>query len=81
MGEVDIDVLRDKDLSPTTKYIFAVTCTFASVMQERYWPSIETVAQTAGVTTHDVMVAFKELDEKGYLMSLQNRCEFCEGEI
>ena len=29
---VDIDVLRNKDLSPMAKYIFAVACTFASVM-------------------------------------------------
>ncbi|MBR0150236.1 MAG: helix-turn-helix domain-containing protein [Synergistaceae bacterium] len=78
---VDIDVLRNKDLSPMAKYIFAVACTFASVMVGRYWPSIDTVANTANVSPREVMLAYKELADKGILTQLQDRCEYCEEEI
>ena len=65
-AKVDIDVVRDKTLSQTTKFIFTVLCTFADD-KRGCWPSNETVAEAAGVSKSTVIRAYKELEARGVI--------------
>jgi len=64
---VDIEVIRDKTLSPTTKCVFAVLCSFVNINNRACWPSNETVAETAGVSVATVKRAYNELSERGII--------------
>lgn len=64
---VDIEVIRDKELSQSAKFIFAVLCTFVSVNNRRCWPSNDAVAKAAGVSKSTVMRAYKELEARGVI--------------
>lgn len=70
---VDIDVLQDTELSMMAKFIYAVVCTFASVMGGSFWPSIERVSQTANVDIETVRKAYMELERKGLLSAARAR--------
>lgn len=63
----DIDVIRDKTLAPMSKYIFSVLCTFANFNNRTCWPSVETVADAAGVSAITVRRAYKELEARGVI--------------
>lgn len=64
---VDIDVLRDKELSQTAKFVFAVLCTFVNVNNRVCWPSNETLAETSNMSKTSVIRALKELEERGII--------------
>ena len=63
----DIDVVRDKELSITAKFIFTVLCTFADKDNRGCWPGNETVAETAGVSLATLKRAYKELEDRGVI--------------
>ena len=64
----DIEVIRDKTLTPMSKYIFSVLCTFANLNNRTCWPSVETVADTAGVSSRTVRRAYDELEARGVII-------------
>lgn len=64
---VDIDVMRDKELSQSAKFIFAVLCTFAGFDKRGCWPSNSVMAEAAGVSTSTVIRAYKELEARGVI--------------
>ena len=64
---VDIDVIRDKSLSATTKFVFTVLCSFVNINNRGCWPSNETVAEAAGVSVATVKRAYNELSERGII--------------
>ena len=71
---VDIDVLRDAELSMTAKFVYTVICTFASTMTGRFWPGIERVARTAGLDIETVEAAYRELEKKRILSNARRQC-------
>ena len=66
-ARADIDVVRDKELSITAKFIFTVLCTFADKDNRGCWPGNETVAETAGVSERTLIRAYKELEDRGVI--------------
>lgn len=62
---VDIQVLWDKTLSQSARFIFAILCTFAGTDNRGLWPKNETVADVAGVSVATVKRAYKELEGRG----------------
>ena len=64
---VDIDVLRDKELSQSARFIFAVLCTFITINNRNCWPSNDTVAEAAGVSKSTVKRAYQELETRGII--------------
>ena len=64
---VDIDVLRDKELSQSARFIFAVLCTFITVNNRNCWPSNDSVAEAAGVSKSTVKRAYQELEARGII--------------
>ena len=64
---IDIDVVRDNNLSVTAKYVFTVLCTFVTVNNRGCWPSNDAVAEAAGVSVPTVKRAYKELEERGVI--------------
>lgn len=71
---VDIDVLRDNELSIESRFIFALICTFASTMVGRRWVDIDTITKLAGGMPRDmVKMTYLELERKGLLTLLYNR--------
>ncbi|MBQ2616343.1 MAG: helix-turn-helix domain-containing protein [Synergistaceae bacterium] len=64
---VDIDVLRDKELSQSARFIFAVLCTFITLNNRNCWPSNDTVADAAGVSKSTVKRAYQELEARGVI--------------
>ena len=66
-AKVDRNVMLDKTLSQTAKYIFAVLCTFADTAKRGCWPSNETVAESAGVSERTLLRAYKELMARGVI--------------
>lgn len=64
---VDIDVIRDKKLSQTAKFIFTVLCTFAGWNSRGCWPSNKVLAEIADVSERTVIRAYKELEERGVI--------------
>ena len=72
---VDIDVLKDNTLSPEARFIFSVMCTYASVMGERRYPNIEEVSRDSGFCIDLLNIVYRELNERGLLLKLWNRCD------
>ena len=66
-AKVDAEVVRDKTLSQTAKYIFTVLYTFADKDKRGCWPSNEAVAEAAGVSKSTVIRACKELEARGVI--------------
>lgn len=66
-AKVDTDVVKDKELSITAKFIFTVLCTFADKDKRGCWPSNEKVAEAAGVSKSTVIRACKELEARGVI--------------
>lgn len=64
---VDICVLRDKDLSPLTKAVYAVLCTFASTTGRTCYPKVSTLAEETGCSVRSTQEALKALEAKDYL--------------
>lgn len=64
---VDIDVIRDKKLSQTAKFIFTVLCSFAGWNSRGCWPSNKVLAEIADVSERTVIRAYKELEERGVI--------------
>ena len=62
---VDIEVLCDKELSQSAKFIFAILCIFATTNNRGVWPSNDTVAKIAGVSVRTVIRAYNELEARG----------------
>ena len=66
---VDIDVLRDSELSPMARFVFAVICTFTSTVEGRScWPSNDAVATAARVSKRTVIRALMELEARGVIV-------------
>ena len=66
-AKVDADVIRDKTLSQTAKFIFTVLCTFADKEKRGCWPSNDKVAEAAGVSIPTLKRAYKELEARGVI--------------
>lgn len=66
-ARTDINVIRDKELSITAKFIFTVLCTFADKDKRGCWPSNDKVAEAAGVSKSTVIRACKELEARGVI--------------
>ena len=64
---VDIDVIRDKELSQSARFIFTVLCTFATTDNRGCWPSNDAVAEAAGVSKRTVIRAYQELETRGII--------------
>lgn len=64
---VDIDVIRDKTLSQSAKFVFTVLCTFVTVNNRGCWPSNDAVAEAAGVSVPTVKRAYAELEARGII--------------
>ena len=69
---VDVDVMRDNELSLTARFIFAVLCTFSSMAEGRNcWPSNDTLAKAAGVSKRTVIRALMELKDRGVIVRFE----------
>lgn len=66
--QVDIEVLRDPELSPTDKAVYAILCSFASVADRSGRPSITTLAEAAGCSKNTVRTAIKALVARGVIV-------------
>lgn len=66
-AKVDIDVIKDKSLSQTARWIFTVLCTFADKDTRGCWPGNKAVAEAADVSVRTVQKAYKELEERGVI--------------
>ena len=66
-ARVDVNVVRDKELSITARLIFTVLCTFADKDKRGCWPDNESVAETAGVSVSTLKRAYKELEDRGVI--------------
>lgn len=65
---VDISVLRDRELTPIDKAVYAVLCTFAAIEGRLCYPSIGRLAQDTGCSERSVQTALRRLEEKGFLV-------------
>ena len=65
--QVDAVVLRDAELSLTTRGIYAIICSYASTESRSCWPTVETLAKDAGVSERTIQRALKELVGKGLI--------------
>ena len=64
----DICVVRDSSLSLTTRGIYSIICSYASITNRSCWPTLETLAKDAGVSKSTVQRALKELSDKGIIV-------------
>lgn len=65
--QVDIDVLRDPDLTTTDKAIYAVLCSFVNVNDRSGRPAVGTIAKASGCSKNTVRTALKNLTAKGVI--------------
>jgi len=65
--QVDIDVLRDPDLTTTDKAIYAVLCSYMNVNDRSGRPSVGTIANASGCSKNTVRTALKNLTAKGVI--------------
>lgn len=70
---VDIDVIRDKSLTPSAKFIFTVLCSFVNINNRNCWPSNDAVAKAAGVSKTTVIRAYRELEARGVIKRTARR--------
>lgn len=63
---VDVAVLRDRELSPWAKVIYAVLCTYADRTRVCF-PSVATLCSDAGMSERQARYALKELEKSGYV--------------
>ena len=61
---VDKAIILDPGLSPKSRFIYAVLCTFSSPVSKAQWPTNEEVAQAAGVSVETVKKAYNEINSK-----------------
>ena len=73
--QVDIEVLRDPELSPTDKAVYAILCSFASVADRSGRPSITTLAEAAGCSKNTVRTAIKALVARGVIVREERYCD------
>ena len=66
-ASVDINVIRDRELSQTAKFVFSVLCSFITINNRNCWPSNETVAEAANVSKSTVKRAYRELEKRGVI--------------
>lgn len=66
-ASVDIDVLCDKELSISAKFVFSLLCIFATMNNRGVWPGNEKIAKMAGVSIRTVARAYKELRARGVI--------------
>ena len=64
---IDTKVLTDNELSQTSRFIFAILCTFANFQNRNCWPSIKTVAELSGYSERTVNRAYNELEQRGVI--------------
>ena len=62
---VDSDVIIDKELSLTAKYIFTVLCMIAGFGHRSCMANNDAIAEAAGVSKSTVIRACKELEARG----------------
>lgn len=73
--QVDIEVLRDPELSPTDKAVYAILCSFASVADRSGRPSIGTIAEATNCSKNTARTAIKNLVSRGVLVREERYCE------
>lgn len=64
---VDLCVIRDKDLSPIDKTVYAVLCSFASVGERKCFPKVAKIAAYAGCSVRSTQESLRRLQSKKYL--------------
>lgn len=64
---VDRCVIRDKDLSPIDKTVYAVLCSFASTYERKCFPKVATIAAYARCSVRSTQESLKRLQSKKYL--------------
>lgn len=73
--QVDIEVLRDPELSPTDKAVYAIICSFASVADRSGRPSIGTIADATNCSKNTARSAIKNLVSRGVLVREERYCD------
>lgn len=73
--QVDIEVLRDPELSPTDKAVYAILCSFASVADRSGRPSIGTIADATNCSKNTARSAIKNLVSRGVLVREERYCD------
>ncbi len=66
-GIVTAEVMRDPDLSVTSKAVYALICTFAN-KEKQCFPSIVTLGELLSVNRRTIERSIKELKEKQYII-------------
>ena len=64
---VDMAVIKDRRVSVYSKAIYAVLCAFADRGGRECWPTVQTIAETAGVSERTAQRAISQLIELGYV--------------
>jgi DNA-binding MarR family transcriptional regulator len=64
---VDRCVIRDKDLSPIDKTVYAVLCSFASTYERKCFPKVATIAAYARCSVRSNQESLTRLQSKKYL--------------
>tara|TARA_R110000824_G_scaffold273610_2_gene462100 strand:+ start:258 stop:509 length:252 start_codon:yes stop_codon:yes gene_type:complete len=65
-GIVSYDVITDPNLSMNAKAVYSILSIYAN-KNRKCWPSIATVADTAGVSYRTVSRALRELRNKNHI--------------
>ena len=68
---VDIDVIRDKTLSPCDKAVFAVICTHVNVQTRDCPLRVKTIAEEANCSVRSVQESLKALTERGIIERIE----------
>ncbi|MBQ7263765.1 MAG: helix-turn-helix domain-containing protein, partial [Synergistaceae bacterium] len=62
---VDIEVVRDPELSPIDKTVFAVICSHAGTTTRQSLLKVKTIAAEAGCSDRSVQRSLRALEERG----------------
>ena len=64
---VDIEVIRDKNLTPCDKAVFAVICSYANVQTRQWVLKVQTIADDAGCGVRTVQKSLQSLVDRGVI--------------
>ena len=65
-GIVYTEIIQDPDLSLRAKGLYAILCSYAD-KERKCYPSISTLAESAGVTRRTIERTLIELEQKDYV--------------
>jgi hypothetical protein len=70
-ADVDIEVMRDIELSVCEKTVFAVICTHVDAKTRKCNLLVKTIAQEAGCSIRSVQESLKALDGRGVIERIE----------